>query len=56
MGLSVASGGLDESCWFCLYMFAVDAQRRGDGSVYMQRSHTTHAAGAVVDQSEPHTP
>lgn len=47
---------LSESCWFDLYMFAVDAQKRRDGSVYIQRSHTIHAAGAAVDQSEPHTP
>ena len=47
---------LDESCWFGLYMFAVDARKRRDGSVYIKRRHTTHAAGAAVDQSEPHTP
>jgi hypothetical protein len=51
---------LNESVWFGPYMFAVDAQKRRDGSVYIQRNlwlnHTTHAAGAAVDQSEPHTP
>jgi hypothetical protein len=47
---------LNESCWSCLHFFALDAQKRNDGSVYIQRSHTTHAAGAAVGQSEPHTP
>jgi hypothetical protein len=47
---------LNDSCWSCLYSFATDAQKRRDGSVYIQHRRTIHAAGAAVDQSEPHTP
>jgi hypothetical protein len=47
---------LSEVCWSCVHSFAADAQERRDGSVYIQHRGAVHAAGAAVDQSEPHTP